>query len=215
MVMAAQTVRWGRAPTPSCAIDDDCNRLVEVYNYSGGGPRTFGEYVYDGLHRRIAKIVPDDPEDPDDYIRTDYYYTFDWQAFEERVDTRDTLSAARSTPSTTVTYQYLWDPRYIDAPICRDEDQSDGSGGNPNGLCTDDATGIQGSNNGDEHLYYCQDGNYNTTSLVDSYDGAVVERYQYDPYGEVTVLHGVRDSSGSSTTEWNQRTSNTFANEIL
>jgi len=76
--------------------------------------------------------------------------------------------------------------RYIDAPVCRDEDK------NSDGDCTDAATGIQGSNSGDEHLYYCQDGNYNTTSLVDSYDGAVVERYQYDPYGKVTVLHGGR-----------------------
>jgi len=52
-------------------------------------------------------------------------------------------------------------PRYIDAPVCRDEDK------NGDGDCTDAATGIQGSNSGDEHLYYCQDGNYNTTSLAD------------------------------------------------
>jgi len=164
-----------------------------------------------GLHRRIAKIVPDDPEDPDDYTRTDYYYTFDWQVFEKRVNTRDTLSATRSTPSTTVTYQYVWDPRYIDAPVCRDEDK------NSDGDCTDAATGVQGSNSGDEHLYYCQDGNYNTTSLVDSYDGAVVERYMYDPYGKVSVRHGVRDSGGTDTSEseWDERTSNTFDNEIL
>jgi len=50
-------------------------------------------------------------------------------------------------------------PRYIDAPVCRDEDK------NSDGDCTDAATGIQGSNSGDEHLYYCQDGNYNTTGL--------------------------------------------------
>ena len=100
--------------------------------------------------------------------------------------------------------------RYIDAPVCRDEDK------NSDGDCTDAATGIQGSNSGDEHLYYCQDGNYHTTSLVDSYDGAVVERYRYDPYGKVTVLHGVRDNDGTSTTEWDERASaDAFHNEIL
>jgi len=105
----------------------------------------------------------------------------------------------------------VWDPRYIDAPILRDEDK------NSDGDCTDAATGIQGSNSGDEHLYYCQDANFNTTALVDGYDGAVVERYMHDPYGKVSVRHGVRDSGGTDTSEseWDERTSNTFDNEIL
>jgi len=59
----------------------------------------------------------------------------------------------------------------------------------------------------DEHLYYCQDGNYNTTSLVDSYDGAVVERYQYDPYGKVTIY----DDDWSDTVAW----ADSKKNEIL
>ena len=47
----------------------------------------------------------------------------------------------------------------------------------------------------------------NTTALVDVYDGAVVERYMYDPYGKPTVLHGVRDVDGTDTSEdeWDPR----------
>jgi len=94
MVMAAQTVRWGRAPTPSCAIDDDCTET-------------------------------------------------DW-------DTGD-------------------DP--------------------------------------DEHLYYCQDANFNTTALLERSDGSVVERYTYDPYGKVTIHNG----DWSSTVTWG----NSKKNEVL
>ncbi len=39
----------------------------------------------------------------------------------------------------------------------------------------------------------------------------------YDPYGKVSVRHGVRDAAGNDTSEseWDERTSNTFDNEIL
>ena len=155
--------------------------------------------------RRIAKIKPD-PEHEDKYIRTDYYYTTDWQIAQTRendnLDSKETVATARK-------YEYIWDVRYIDAPVCRDENK------NADNDCTDPATGIQGSNSGDEHLYYCQDANMNTTALVDVFDGAVVERYMYDPYGKPTILNGVRDSTGAATTEWTARTSNTFQNHIL
>jgi hypothetical protein len=35
----------------------------------------------------------------------------------------------------------------------------------------------------DEHLYYTQDANFNVTVLLDVFDGGVVERYRYEPYG--------------------------------
>jgi hypothetical protein len=52
---------------------------------------------------------------------------------------------------------------------------------------------------------------------VDAWDGAVVERYMYDPYGKPTALNGVRDAYGYSTalSEWGPRTLNTFENELL
>jgi len=106
----------------------------------------------------------------------------------------------------------VWSLRYIDAPVCRDEDK------NSDGDCIDPKTDPDpAENEGDEHLYYCQDANFNTTALVDGYDGAVVERYMYDPYGKVSVRHGVRDAAGNNTSEseWDERTSDTFDNEIL
>ncbi|MFO8011811.1 MAG: hypothetical protein R6X20_00760, partial [Phycisphaerae bacterium] len=66
--------------------------------------------------------MPDDPASPTEWTRTEYYYTFDWQVFEERADAQSTLAAARTTVSTTIERQYVWDPRYIDAPLCRDTD---------------------------------------------------------------------------------------------
>ena len=94
--------------------------------------------------------------------------------------------------------QYVWCARTIDAAICRDRDTSDGSGGDPDGDCTD---------SDDEHLYYTQDANFNTTALVDASDGSVVERYVYDPYGTVTIWNEAR----TSTIAW----ANSKQNEIL
>jgi len=166
------------------------------------------EYRYDALNRRIAKLKPD-PEHEDKYIRTDFYYTTSWQIAQTRED--DNLDDTE-TLATTRKYEYVWDIRYIDAPVCRDENK------NADNDCTDAATGIQGENEGDEHLYYCQDANFNVTALVDVYDGAVVERYMYDPYGKPTVLHGVRDVDGTDTSEdeWDPRDAgDSFQNAIL
>jgi RHS repeat-associated protein len=152
--------------------------------------------------------VPD-PENQGKFVRTDFYYTASWQLVEERQD--DNL-ASKDTVASTLKYQYVWGSRYIDAPICRDEDTSG------DGDCTDAKTDADpAQNTGDEHLYYCQDANFNVTALVDDYDGAVVERYMYSPYGQPEVLHGDRDSSGTDTSadEWSERTSNTFENALL
>jgi len=172
--------------------------------------------VTDGLNRRIAKLLPNG----ENWKRTDYYYlptgpaagqagNAAWQCLEERYNGS---VAGKTTVATAVKTQYVWDIRYIDAPVCRDEDK------NSDGDCTDAATGVQGSNEGDEHLYYTNDANMNVTALVDVYDGAVVERYMYDAYGEVTVLHGVRDNDGTDTSgsEWSVRAAaDDFDNEIL
>jgi RHS repeat-associated protein len=50
----------------------------------------------------------------------------------------------------------------------------------------------------DERLYVVQDANYNVTAIFDN-SGNVVERYVYDPFGQVTVLDAgwVKRSAGS------------------
>jgi len=81
-------------------------------------------------------------------------------------------------------YQFVWSPRCIDAPVLRDENKD------ADGDCID---------GNDERLYYTGDANMNVTALVNT-SGNVVERYAYDPYGEVTVLDAdwSADADGAS-----------------
>ncbi len=112
-------------------------------------------YAYNGLNQRIQKL--DQTKSPN--VTTDYYYNEAWQVLEEQ----------RTVSGSTASYaQYVWDPRYIDAPVCRFRD-ADGS--------PDDGL--------EETLYYTQDANCNVTALVNT-SGGVVERYTYDAYGKVT-----------------------------
>jgi len=71
--------------------------------------------------------------------------------------------------------QYVWSAPYIDAPVLRDRDA--GAGGD---LGVTDS-GLE------ERLYYTTDANMNVTALLDT-GGDAVERYLYDPYGQVEVL---------------------------
>ena len=100
--------------------------------------------------------------DPD--VTYDYYYNASWQMVEVRKD------------SVTDPYeQFVWDARYIDAPVVRFRD------GNTDGDLEDE---------GDDTLYYCNDANMNVTALVDGSDGTVVERVVYDPYGKPKFYDG-------------------------
>jgi len=142
----------------------------------------------DALNRRIANIRPDpDPEHEDKYIRTDFYYTPSWQIAQVREN--DNL-ASKDTVATALKHEYIWDVRYIDAPLCRDENK------NADNDCTDAE---------DDVLYYATDANFNVTAVVDT-SGAVVERYAYDPYGQVTILNGADgadpDVDGETVFEW-------------
>jgi RHS repeat-associated protein len=69
----------------------------------------------------------------------------------------------------TATIQYVWSPVYVDALILRDRSTQ---------------------NNGtlDERLWVQQDANWNLTVLLNG-SGSVVERYVYDPYGQITYLN--------------------------
>jgi len=81
------------------------------------------------------------------------------------------------------TVQYVWSPVYVDALILRDRD-SDGDG------------------TLDQRLWVVQDANFNVTAVVDD-SGEVVERYVYDPFGQVTVLDAEWNvRSGGSAYDW-------------
>ena len=90
-----------------------------------------------------------------------YYYNTNWQLLEVR----------SGSETGTVIEAYIWHPRYVDALAARFWDS------NADGDFADT----------DEVQYALHDANYNVTALVDT-TGAVIERYEYTPYGEVTVL---------------------------
>jgi len=82
---------------------------------------------------------------------------------------------------------FVWSQRYVHSPILRDRDAD---GQSWNGL--------------EERLYYTNDANFNVTALIDT-NGAVVERYTYDPYGKVT-FHAA---------DWGTRAESAYANDVL
>ena len=153
---------------------DAWNRLVEVRADDSGSPGALvATCRYDGLGRRIRKIVESTE------VTYDYYYNESWQVLEVR----------RSDYTSGPYEQYLWDIRYIDAPVLRWQD------GNDDGDA-DDAN---------ETLYYTNDANMNVTALVNT-TGTVLERVVYDPYGTPTFYDGSWQNASSASS---------YANEIL
>jgi RHS repeat-associated protein len=185
---------------------DAWNRLTQVESWKDAdedGVQDEGEpwglvavYQYDGLSRRTAKIVRQVAGETVTYNRTDYYYNEAWRVLEERTDTFEDLEGeggALETPAETPNVQWLWDARYIDAPVLRWRDAD-----------LDSETGYLGL---EETLYACNDANMNVTALIDPATGEAVERYVYDAYGKATVCDE----------DWTPRQGNTsaYASEIL
>ena len=117
-----------RAPRPGqestaaealLTVYDAWNRPAKVYkdtNTNGtldvGTDALVAEYRYDGRNYRITKLLPN----ASNWDRTDYYYNEGWKCLEERTaanqEDKDTVAASAR-------YQYVWDIRYIDAPVLR------------------------------------------------------------------------------------------------
>ncbi len=125
-------------------------------------------YSYDGRHRRIRKTVEGETD-----IDYDYYYNTSWQVVEVRKE-----GAAYK--------QYVWDTRYIDAPVCRFRNND-------------------GNADLEETLYYTNDANMNVTALVNT-SGTIVERCAYNPYGEVKFYNEAWGGESSTSS---------YDNEIL
>jgi RHS repeat-associated protein len=166
--------RVGQEASASLTLTyDGWNRMVKVQ----AGAAVVGEYQYDARNRRVAKLVPNGAN----WDRTDYYYTCGWQTIEER---QLVNTPSKTAVATVPRFQWIWDLRYIDAVVLRDENK-------------DGDTSCTGAS--DQRLYYTQDPNWNTTALVNA-AGVVQERYTYDAYGAVTVLNG---AWGAQTVAYN------------
>jgi RHS repeat-associated protein len=81
----------------------------------------------------------------------------------------------RTGSSSTANRQFVWGLRYLDDLVLRDR--------------------------GSERLYALQDGNWNVTAVVD-HAGAVVERYEYDPYGVPKFFDADFDPRAASAHDW-------------
>ena len=155
---------------------DAWNRLTHVSANSDHNP-TIAEYRYDGLDRRISKAIAGGDT-------FHYYYNENWQVLEV-------------TKGSAAYEQYVWDARYIDAPVLRWRDANNS-----------EVDGLE------ETLFYTNDANMNVTALVDV-SGNVVERYRYDAYGKVTFLAGTKDLAGNPTAEWTVRNASIADNQVL
>ena len=92
--------------------------------------------------------------------REDYYY--------DEGD-EDSLCVLEVRKNGVAYKQFVWDQRFVHAPVCRMRDKN-----------------LDGTF--DETLYATTDGNYNVTALIDG-TGSVVERFEYAPYGQLTILN--------------------------
>jgi RHS repeat-associated protein len=149
---------------------------VSVTATPQAGEQVVSTYSYDGLGRRVQEVVDTSCQEPplwSESAEDDYY------AGQQVVETRDAGG--------DVQYQYLWSPRYTDAPILRDTYQT---------------VGDQQSIALPQRVFYLADANYNVTGLLkyDSGSGTwqVVERYTYTPYGAVTYRNADWTTASSS-----------------
>jgi RHS repeat-associated protein len=178
-------------------VYDAQNRVVEAQRVSGGDTTTVASYAYYPDNRRAEKIVqnsgPEIVENDGGNTTVRFYYagidpaTSRWNIVETR------------NGSNQATFQYVWGTQYVDELVLIDKnlEVTVDSDSDP------DVTSTAETNDGDSpdsRFLVHQDRNWNVVALTDydpdsTVEGAVVERYSYTPYGEVTVLNGVGTTS--------------------
>jgi len=171
-----KTCRWEKAkgispehPATSrrqfqCIEWDALNRLIKV-ELKGAPNVTVAEISYDVLNRRVWREADEDQDGTPDEELT---YVWDgWRNTEERDYTTEDLLR-----------DYVYG-NYIDEVVFGRSDFWDGSTLGPDGDFSDSK----------EQFYYTTNNLYSVAALVDT-SGSVIERYEYLPYGAVTVYTG-------------------------
>jgi RHS repeat-associated protein len=158
-------------------------------------PGTKRHYVYDAWNRLVS-IDDDDLENPTTLTAYEYdglgrrirqligpggvdhilhsYYNAEWQELEVRKE-------VSGTEDPDPLEQLVWHPYYIDALAVRWYDADT----NPASVT---------------EQYAIHDANYNVTALVGT-TGTVLERYEYDPYGKLTVLTSTFTADGDNKSD--------------
>jgi RHS repeat-associated protein len=153
---------------------DAWNRLVRVTsngNWNVNGYIYYADYAYDGLNRRIEKVVyRGSMMLPVEH----YYYNQNWQMLEHRTVV-DPFGTCGST-------EYIWSPRYVDSPIVRFHS---------------DVYHPQYNN----VRYYATDANHNVTATIDAATGDVVNRYSYTAYGKATEYDASWSNAAAPTSD--------------
>ena len=109
-------------------------------------------------------------------ITTNLLYSADWQVLEEKV-------------GANYTNRYVWSPVYVDAIVLRD------SAGNGTSLTANGTPGTR--------LWAVEDANWDVAALVNG-NGTVAERYDYTPFGVVTIYSPTYSVRGTSLYSWTQ-----------
>jgi len=158
----------------NCYTYNAWNRLVGVYCGDSTNNPQIATLKYDGLGRRISKVIDNRADQGGQWVYDDptwsrvtmvYEYYYNGQSL---IETRNGSNQALK--------QHVWGLTYIDELL------QIGINYNP----STDNTCL------DEPYYALQDANFNVLGIVDT-NGDLDERYEYTPYGQRTIY---TDASG-------------------
>jgi RHS repeat-associated protein len=173
-------------PGASSATYNSRNQRTDLGSYDNNGNLVGGDSrTYDAWNRWVG-----DGSNSTNYLANgflagstdsdgatiDTYYSADWQVLEDQL--HHFGGGLFSTKD-----QYIWGAGSLDNLVLRDDNSSSGN------------LGVSGSFLG-ERLYAEQDANGSVTAITNT-SGTVVERFQYDPFGQVKTLN----ASWSPTTD--------------
>ena len=144
---------------------------------------TVATYAFDGLHRRVSKVVQSTGIETvfgDGGENTvHFYYDSQWRILELR------------NGSNQSTRQFVHGTQYVDEHIFVD---INGDPTNTNDCDPDTTAG--GETDQDRRYFVHQDRNWNVVAISEyddgvGTDGQIVERFTYEPYGSFRVFSGV------------------------
>ncbi len=137
------------------------------------GDQIIAQYTYNAQGYAVTATYPQGGAGVPAGTTNYVYYSSDWQMLEVRTG---------GTATTNITSQTVWSAAYINAPILQDAYSA----------------GVIQPNS---RLYFVQDANWNTTSVVSLVNGtwSVVQRYVYSPYGNIIILNPDWSATPSGT----------------